>query len=149
MKTEKTKQRRKNFFSGFLMITMLFFIASCTTNASFLNSSVVPSAKGKVKIKQDNNQNYRIKVHIKDLAAVERLQMAKETYVVWLETERGSYENLGQLISSTGFMSKQHTAALETVTSFKPVRVFVTAENGLNVRYPDSVVILTTDKFYK
>ena len=131
------------------MITMLFFIVSCATTASFLNSSVVPSAKGSVKVKQDNNQNYSINVQIEDLAEVERLQMSKDTYVVWLETEKGNAENLGQLISSTGFMSRQHTASLKTVTSFKPFRIFVTAESGINVRYPDSLEILTTEKFYK
>ena len=131
------------------MLTMLFFMASCATTASFLNSSVVPSATGKVTVKQDNNENYSIKVQIDDLADVERLQMSKDTYVVWLETERGNAENMGQLVSSTGFMSKQHTATLETVTSFKPVRIFVTAETGINVRYPDSVEILTTEKFYE
>ena len=147
MKTQEINRLTKNLFLGILMIAMMIFIASCATNATFLNSSVVPGATGKVKIKTDNNLNYNIKVDIDDLAAVERLQASKQTYVVWLETERGNYENLGQLISSKGFMSKQHTASLETATSFKPVRIFVTAENGLNVRYPDSVEVLTTDKF--
>ena len=147
MKTRKKNQKMKNFISGILMITMLFFIASCATTASFLNSSVVPAATGKVTVKQDKNENYSVKVQIDDLAAIERLQMAKDTYVVWLETDKGNAENLGQLVSSTGFMSNQHTATLETVTSFKPVRIFVTAENGINVRYPSSDEILTTDKF--
>jgi hypothetical protein len=149
MKTQKSYQTRKNFFSGILMIAMMLLIASCATSESFLNSSVVPAATGKVKVKTDNNLNYNINVQIDDLAAVEKLQSSKQTYVVWLETERGNFENLGQLISSTSFLSKQHTASLETVTSFKPVRIFVTAENGLNVRYPDQVTILTTDTFYK
>lgn len=149
MKAQELNHSTKKFFSGILLLTMLFFIASCATNVSFLNSPVVPAAKGTVKVKKDGNQNYALKVEIDDLAAVERLQTPKETYVVWLETEKGNYENIGQLVSSTGFMSKQHTASLETKTSFKPVRVFVTAENGINVRYPNSTTILTTDKFYK
>jgi hypothetical protein len=33
------------------------------------------------------------------------------------------------------------------VTSYKPVRFFVTAENGIDVRYPDSVEILKTNTF--
>jgi hypothetical protein len=149
MKTQELNHLTKSLLSGIIMITMMFFITSCATNESFLSSSVVPAAKGTVKVKKDNNQNYNVKAEIEDLAAVERLQTSKQTYVVWLETERGNYENLGQLVSSKGFMSKQYTANLETITSFKPVRIFVTAENGLNVRYPDSVEILTTDRFYK
>ena len=131
------------------MTTMILLVTSCATNVSFLNSSVVPAAKGTVKIKKDNNKNYQINLEIKDLAEVERLQSSKQMYVVWMETERGIYENLGQLHSSTGFMSKQHTASLESSSPYKPVRIFVTAENESNVQNPDSKEILTTDKFYK
>jgi hypothetical protein len=53
------------------------------------------------------------------------------------------------LKSATGFLSKQHTASLEATSPFKPVRIFVTAENESNVRYPGYDQILTTDTFYK
>jgi hypothetical protein len=148
MKTQQ-HQRRKKFFSGILMIAVMLFINSCATSESFLNSSVVPAATGKVKVKKDGNQNYIIKLHVEDLAAVERLQSSNKMYVVWMETERGIFENLGQLNTKTGFMSKQRTASLETVSSFKPVKVFITTENEKNVRYPDQEVILTTGRFYK
>jgi len=149
MKTQKLIELSKNHFSGLLMITMVLIIASCTTSESFLNSSVVPGATGNVKVKKDGNQNYVIKVDINDLAEVERLQTSKLTYVVWMETEKGNNENLGQLKSATGFLSKQHTASLEATSPFKPVRIFVTAENESNERYPDHEEILTTDTFYK
>jgi len=147
MKTQQFYQLRKNFLSGILVITMMLLIASCATSESFLNSSVVPAATGKVKVKKDSNQNYAINVKIADLAAIERLQSSKQTYVVWMETEKGNTENLGQLKSSTGFMSKQHKASLETTSPFKPVRIFVTAENESNERYPDNLEILTTGTF--
>lgn len=149
MKTQQFYKMKRNYFSGILMIAMMLIIASCATSESFLNSSVVPGATGKVKVKKDSNQNYAINVDIADLAAVERLQSSKQTYVVWMETEKGNTENLGQLKSSTGFLSKQHKASLETTSPFKPVRIFVTAENGSNERYPDPETILTTDTFYK
>ena len=149
MKTQRSYQIAKNPLSGILMLTMMFFITSCATNESFLNSSVVPAATGKVKVKKDGNQNYLIKLQVEDLAAIERLQSSKQMYVFWMETERGNLENLGQLNTSTGFLSKQRTASLETVSSFKPVRFFITAENEKNVRYPDQETILTTAIFYK
>jgi hypothetical protein len=149
MKTQQLFQLRKNFISGTLIILVMLFVVSCATSESFLNSSVVPSATGKVKVKKDNNQNYIVKVEIDDLAEVERLQTSKQTYIVWMETEKGNTENLGQLKSSTGFMSKQHTASLEATSPFKPIRIFVTAENESNARYPDQNTILTTDTFYK
>jgi hypothetical protein len=149
MKTQQSQQIRRNLFTGIFIISMMLIIASCATNETFLNSSVVPGATGKVKVKKDKNQNYVINLQVEDLAAVDRLQSSKQMYVVWMETERGNFENLGQMKTSTGFMSKQRTASLETVSSFKPVRFFITTENEKNARYPDQETILTTDKFYK
>jgi hypothetical protein len=149
MKTKQLYQMKRNFLSGILMFAMMFLIVSCSTSESFLNSSVVPGATGDVKVKRDKNQNYVINLEVADLATVDKLQTSKQMYVVWMETERGNFENLGQMQTSTGFLSKQRKASLETVSSFKPVRFFITAENEKNARYPDRETILTTDTFYK
>jgi hypothetical protein len=149
MKTQESHQKRGISFSAIIIIALVFIIASCTKSETFLNSSVVPAATGKVKVEKDNNSNYTVKVTIKDLAEVGRLKTPKQTYVVWMETEKGNSENLGQLKSTTKFMSKQHTASLEATSPFKPVRIFVTAENESNVRYPDQETILTTAIFFK
>lgn len=140
-------QMGKKFLTGFFILAMVLILASCSSTEPFLNSSVVPAATGNVKVKQDGNQNYVIKVNIDDLAEVERLQSSKDTYVLWMETDGGTNENMGQLKSSTGFLTKQHGASLETVSSYKPVRFFVTAENGIDVRYPNSEEIMTTNRF--
>ncbi len=147
MKTKKIKSLAKSTLLGIFVTLMVIAFTSCSKKMSLLNSTVVPSAKGFVEVKRDNNENYTIKVEVNDLAEVERVQPSKTTYVVWMETEQGNVENLGQLVSSTGFLSKRRTASLETVSSFKPVKVFITAEDGTNVRYPDSKVIITTDTF--
>jgi uncharacterized lipoprotein YajG len=148
MKTQQSLQMRTKFYSAIFMLAMMLVIASCATNQTFLNSSVVPGATGNVKVKKDKNQNYVINLKVEDLAAVDKLQTSKQMYVVWMETERGNIENLGQMKTSTGFMSKQRTASLETVSSFKPIRFFITAENEKNARYPDTE-ILSTGTFYK
>jgi len=147
MKTQKINKLTKNIFLGILVTSVIFVLTSCEKKVKFLNSSVVPAAKGTVKVNQDNNKNYVIKVKILDLAEVERLQPEKQTYVVWMDTDSGGTENLGQLKSSRSFFSKQKTASLETVSSYKPIRIFVTAEHDLNVQNPDRKVFLTTDKF--
>ena len=147
MKKHAANKLVSGIFLSALLATMVFFATSCAQKVTFLNSSVVPAAKGSVKIKQDNNKNYVIKVEIEDLAEVERLHPSKHSYVAWMETDRGNIENLGQLKSSSGFLSKQKTASLETVSSFKPVKIFVTAEKGIDVRYPDNQVVLTTEYF--
>jgi hypothetical protein len=147
METQKTNKLKKHLFPGLIFILLIFSSSACAQKVAFLKSSVVPAAEGTVKVKQDKNKNYAIEVVIVDLAEVERLQSSKQTYVVWIETERGNAENIGQLKSSTGFMSKQHKATLETVSSFKPVKLFITAEDGIDIRYPGKEIILTTDHF--
>jgi hypothetical protein len=149
MKTQRINKIKGNFLSGIIIMALLFLMASCTKSEPFLNSSVVPAATGNVKVKKDNNNNYTFKIRINDLAEVGRLKIPRQTYVVWMETEKGNTENLGQLKSSTKFISKQHSASLKATSPFKPVRIFVTAENESNVRYPDREVILTTDTFFK
>jgi hypothetical protein len=147
MKIVKLRGLAKSTLLGIFVALMVISFTSCSKKIRLLNSTVVPSAKGFVEVKTDKNKNYTITVEVTDLAEVERVQPSKTTYVVWMETEKGNVENLGQLVSSTGFLSKQRTASLKTVSSFKPVKVFITAEEGTNVRYPDSKVVLTTDTF--
>ncbi|HKI88838.1 MAG TPA: hypothetical protein VKA38_07430 [Draconibacterium sp.] len=147
MKTEKLKSLAKNVFLGIFVIAMVIPLTSCAKKITFLNSSIVPGAEGYVKVKKDNNKNYIIKVEVSDLAEVEKVQSSQTTYVVWMETDEGNAENLGQLKSSTSFLSKRHTASLETVSSYKPVKIFITTENGTNVQYPGQQVVLTTDTF--
>ncbi len=140
MKTNK-------FFSGLVLVTTIVFFTSCAQTVKFQTSSVVPAAQGTVKVKKDDNSNYRIAVTIKDLADIERLDPSKETYVVWMETRQGNTENIGQLKSSSSFLSNQKKATLETVSSYEPFRVFVTAEHGINTRYPSNQVVLSTETF--
>ncbi|MDZ7740012.1 MAG: hypothetical protein U5K32_13300 [Bacteroidales bacterium] len=147
MKTQKIKKFATGMLFSILLVSMMSFVTSCAQKIIFLRSSVVPAAEGTVTVKQDKNNNYLIKVEIEDLAEVERLQSTRQTYVVWMESDKGNTENLGQLKSAKSIFSKQKTASLETVSSFKPVRIFVTAENGINVRFPGEPIILTTDIF--
>ncbi len=128
-------------------VMMILPITSCAKKYTFQNSTVVPAAKGFAVVKTDKNKNYIIEIEVSDLAEVERVQPSKNTYVVWMETDQGNSENLGQLKSSTSFFSKRHTASLETVSSYKPVKIFITTEEGINTQYPGSLVVLTTENF--
>lgn len=144
-------QNKNSPVKGILLVVfaamMIIPFTSCAKKYTFLSSSVVPAANGYVKLKKDNNKNYIIKVEVSDLAEVEKVQSSQTTYIVWMETDEGNVENLGQLKSSTGFLSKRHTASLETVSSYRPVKVFITTENGTNVQYPGEQIVLRTDTF--
>ena len=132
------------------MKKLLFAIAigiafqSCNNKTSFLTSSVVPAAEGTVKIQNDKNNNYKIDLEVMRLADPGRLSPPKSHYVVWIETERNGMKNIGQLTTSSGLMSKALKSSLETVTSFRPKEILITAENEANIQYPGSQVVLRT-----
>jgi hypothetical protein len=147
MKTTRLINLKKNILPGIFAMILIFSLFSCATSVNFLNSAVVPAARGSVKIKTDNNKNYVIQITLSDLAEASRLQPAKLTYIVWMITDRDLTKNIGQLNSSKGFMSKQLKGSFKTVSSDKPVKIFITAEDDAAVQYPGSQVVLSTDKF--
>lgn len=130
-------------------IFLIFSLESCssTRKANFLTSSVVPAAKGKVKVKKDKNDNYDIRVDIEHLAQPSQLQPSKQTYVVWMETAQNQTKNIGQISSSSGFLSGKLKSSFQSVSSFKPEKIFITAEDDGNVQYPGNVRVLTTPAF--
>lgn len=125
---------------------LIFLISSCSQKINFQTSTVVPAAKGTVKIKKDKNKNYAIDVNVTNLAEPKRLDPPKSIYVVWIETNSG-IKNVGQMKSSSGFLSSGLKASLSAVSPFKPTRVFITAENDGDIRYPGSQVVLSTGNF--
>jgi hypothetical protein len=108
---------------------------------------VVPAARGDVKVKKDNNNNYRIQISLDDLAEPKRLEPSKHTYVVWMETADNVTKNIGQINSSTGFLSGKLKASFETVSSSKPTKIFLTAEDDASIQNPGTQLIITTSDF--
>lgn len=142
--------KNKNFnvpFKYFLMIMITISISSCTKKIAFLTSSVVPAARGDVQVHKDKNMNYVIHVHISELAEISRLSPPRQSYVIWMVTDQDITKNIGKLNSKMGGMSKQLNASFETVSSFKPNKIFITAEDDASVQFPNSQIILSTDSF--
>ena len=132
-------------FSLICFSALLILVQGCSRKLQFIQSNVVPAAKGSVKIKKDKNNNYSIDLKVENLAEPERLKPSKKSYVVWMETgQNKGFKNLGQLKSSTGLFSSTLKASLSTVTSFKPKRIFITAENNTAITYPYGQTVLTT-----
>ena len=130
-----------------MAIFSLILISSCTQKISFLTSSVVPAARGTVKVKMDDNKNHTIQIALVNLAEPERLSPPKKMYMVWMETDQGETKNIGRIMTDSGTFSKTLKADFKTVTSFTPVKIFITAEEDANVQSPGWEVILTTAKF--
>jgi hypothetical protein len=135
----------KGIMIALVTVIMIFAFSSCATKAIFLSSSVVPAAEGKVTIKEDGNKNFEIKVVTKNLADSQRLTPPKNVYIVWMLTDNSGTKNIGQIISSSSSMSSKLKASFETVSSFRPSKIFITAEDEANIQYPYSEVVLTTD----
>lgn len=147
MRFSKINSVMKTALSGILIIMMLFSISSCAKKWEFLTSTVVPAARGTVKVKTDSNKNHVIKLDITNLAEPERLQTPKKLYMVWMLTDQDVTKNLGQIKTSSGTFSKTLKASFETVSTFMPVKIFITAEDDPNIQYPGWEIVLTTDRF--
>ena len=126
-----------------LFMTMLS-LSACSRKMNFQGSSIVPAAEGYAKIKKDNNNNYSIRVTVKNLAAPDKLQTPKNLYVVWAENENGTSKNIGQITTSSGMFSKALKASLKAVTPFKPTQIYITAEDNADIRNPGGFVVLNT-----
>ncbi len=142
----KNRIQLKKYFFYIGCITAFFFLASCTKKIIFQTSSVVPAAEGTVKVKKDDNNNYAIQIKLSNLSEPSRLQPPMKTYVVWMETADTRAKNIGQVNSSSSLLSKRLTASFETVSSIKPTRLFITAEEDGAVQYP-GLQVLTTANF--
>ena len=129
---------------SFLSTTLLTF-NSCSKKIYFSTSSVVPAARGYVKIKKDKNKNYTIEISISNLAEVKRLEGDKKTYVVWMRSNNENAKNIGQINSDTKIFSQKLSSAFHTVSSARPTEIFITAEEDGTVTYPGNFMILSTE----
>jgi hypothetical protein len=142
MKTKRFFNLPKTLFLGALAILMITSLNSCSQKIYFERSSVVPAAEGKVTLSNDKNNNYVIKIQISNLADIERLEPPKNSYVVWLETDAGQARNIGRIASTNRL-----NVSFETVTAFKPSKIFITAEENESTQYPGTMLVLTTNRF--
>lgn len=121
---------------------LLLLLSGCAKKIHFSTSEVLPAAQGTVKIKKDKNNNYAIDVSVKHLADPKRLDPSRDMYVAWVETKENGVQNIGRLSVSNSLK-----ASLSTVSTYKPTRLFITAENDANIQYPGTYVVLNTRSF--
>ena len=147
MKAKRMNALTKNILLGVLTSMLILSFYSCATKAKFETSSVVPSARGEVKVTKDKNNNYSIKVDLNNLAEPNRLTPPKKCYVVWMETNENVTKNIGQINTSSSMLSKTLKASFATVSSSKPTKIYITAEDEANIQYPGMVVVLSANNF--
>lgn len=141
----KTTFFKSAYLAFAVSILILSVVSSCASRSNFLTSEVVPAAQGTVQVKSDANNNYVISIKLSNLSPSTRLTPPKVSYVVWLVDSENNYRNLGQLNSSDDFMSNSLSAKFETLSSSRPMKIVITAEDVPGVQYPSySAIILTT-----
>lgn len=141
------KNYNKIILTVLTVFTISVFGSSCAQKIVFQPSEIVPAATGKVKVKKDDNNNYSINLDVKNLAESKRLTPPQNTYVVWMMTKESGVKNIGQIKTSSGFLSSKIKASLKVVTPFEPTRIFITAERNNDVPYPGTQEVLTTRNF--
>ena len=144
MKALRFNSLVKSFFPAIILFLIMTSLESCTEKIPFLTSAVVPAAEGWVKVKEDRNNNYTIELNVTRLADPQRLTPPKNMYVVWIDTEQNGQQMIGQLN-----MSKSLNGSIKTMTPHKPIGIFITAEEDITAKYPDSQVVLRTDLLTK
>lgn len=123
-----------------VLIMLAICITACSTSYEFQKSSVVPAAEVDLKIDQDKNNNYVIKLDVENLAKPQDLTPSRSIYVAWVETEQGVY-NIGKLV-----INKKLKGSLTGHTPYKPNRIKITAEDNPLATKPNTEVVLISNK---
>ncbi len=134
----------KSLFLVLTLSSMTLFFSACSKKVEFLQSSVAPAAEGTVKISKDKNKNVVVKINIINLAEPERLQPARSVYVVWMLTDNDLTKNIGRIKTSRTMFNKRLEGSFETISSFNPAKIFITAEDDADIQYPQQEIVLTT-----
>lgn len=127
------------------MLFATVVLSSCAKKIVMANTGIAPAAKAYAKVKKGKNNNYNIQVMATHLAPSKNLNPPKKTYVIWMVTDNNGTKNIGQFQSGTSLLSKTLKGSIKTVTPFKPVDFFITAEDDAAINYPGNMIILKSN----
>lgn len=140
--------KKKNVLSisdAFKVISFVLaavLITSCAQRVVFPDSASLPGADAVLKINENKNNNYELELEVKNIAKPNRLTPPRNNYIVWLETASHGTVNIGNLR-----VSDKNRASMVTVTPYKPIRVFISAEDRQDVIFPSSQIVLNSEEF--
>lgn len=118
-------------------IALLSTVAYAAKKYPLTAASIVPGARGELKVDKDKNGNTRLSLAVQHLANPANLTPPATAYVVWLQDRGGDAENRGRLK-----MNKNLKASFETVTPLKNFDLLVTAEQDLQAKTPTGPEVL-------
>lgn len=143
-KNDKKKQPLaiKDAFKVLSFIFAAILISACSKNVTFPVSEVVPAAEAVVKVNEDSNGNYEIELEVDNLAEPDRLRPERRYYMVWMVTKEHGTINIGRLD-----INRKNNGELNTNTPYKPIRIFITAEDDKQPVLPSTQVVLNSGEF--
>jgi hypothetical protein len=100
-------------------------------------ASEVPAAHGVIQVKDSANGNTQLDIKAQALAKPSALTPPEDVYVVWLETSGNPPKNAGALK-----VDKNLNGELKTVTAYKQLKVFITAEKYAQTEQPMGPTVL-------
>lgn len=142
MERKKKTLSIKNSFKLLSFIFAAVLVTACSKKITFPTSEVVPAAEAVLQVDKNKSDNYEVNLEVNNLADPGRLKPSRRNYVVWMVTEKHGTINLGNLK-----VSKKNKASLETVTPYKPIRIFITAEDTAKAVLPSTQVVLNSEDF--
>lgn len=121
----------------YLAATFTFMLLfSCASTAIFPVSQATPAATITAKIRKQAEPNYLIAITAINLASPERLIPAKKVYVIWAISEHGFTRNAGHFTHTNATK-----ATYKASFPYKPIAVFITAEDEENIFEPAGIEI--------
>lgn len=129
----------------FTTLGATFILSSCARKFTMVNTGIAPAANAFAKVKKDKSNNYEVQVKVTNLAPSNKLDPPKKTYVVWMVSDNNGTKNIGQFQSGTSLLSKALKGSIKTITAFKPVNFFITAEDDASINYPGNVVMMKSN----
>jgi hypothetical protein len=125
-----------------LVVTAARFGVGCfgaTTAQPLQSSADMPASEGSVMATKGSNGNTALNVRVKHLAPASRISEEAQVYVVWVEPEGGTPQNVGVLT-----VDKDLEGSLTTITPHRKFRVVITPEENGQVQEPSGTEVFTS-----
>ena len=129
----------KNRLPLFLLLASALAIPAFARTYPFVTDHIVPGATGSVSTHFDRNGNTVVTLKVDRLAKPSQLTPPGNTYLVWFQQQGLEPQNEGQLVVNSRLKGE-----LQTTTTLKNFKVFVTSENDPSAKTPSGQQVLQT-----
>ena len=105
-----------------------------------MSGTVTPGAQGTVTVHTSGNNNVKLDIKVKNLANPASLTPPENVYVLWVQPPGQPPQNQAEIK-----VNGDENGGLNTETSFKRFKVFITGEQNAQVQQPQGPQVLSAD----